>query len=116
MVGPDGFASWVRELAGKSGVYVIRHVPSVWLLYDPPVALYVGESHTRALRKTLCRHFQAWSDSHETAGPTYDRGGVDVAVEVCGGKQAVQRQDALIRRLKPRDDRQPTDDLEEAPF
>jgi hypothetical protein len=46
----DRYPAWVRELDGKSGVYVIRDANS----HD---VLYVGSSSTR-LYDTLTRHFQ----------------------------------------------------------
>ena len=62
---------------------------------------YVGESHTGARKKTLLRHFQAWSG--KTAGPTYGRGSVEIAVVITRPAQAVSRQNALICKLQPRD-------------
>ena len=69
-------ADWpdfVRDLRGKSGVYIIRD-------RETKRPLYVGESHTGRLKKTLLRHFQAWSG--KTAGPTFSRNAVEIAVEV----------------------------------
>lgn len=85
--------AWVRDLAGKSGVYVIREAGGR--------VLYVGESHTGRLKKTLLRHFQAWSG--KTAGVTYSRGAVEIAVEVTQPGRAVARQNSLICKLQPRD-------------
>lgn len=78
--------------AGRSGVYLIRRAGAV---------VYVGESHTGRLRKTLARHFQAWDGP--TAGPTYPRKGTEVAVEIVAHGAAVDRQNALIAQLRPRD-------------
>lgn len=91
---------WVRDLEGKSGVYVIRSK-------NAKRVLYVGESHSGRLRKTLVRHFQAWSG--KTAGVTYPRGDVEIAVEVTGPARAVARQNALICKLAPRDNTNATD-------
>ena len=50
-VGEPGerYPDWVRDLKGKSGVYVIRQGGDT---------VYVGESHTDKLYETLTRHFQ----------------------------------------------------------
>ncbi len=89
------YPDWVRALKGKSGVYVIRSAGN-----DKQV-LYVGESHTGRLYETLTRHFQAWSG--RTAGPTYGRGAVRVAVKVTPAARAVDAQNRLICELMPRD-------------
>jgi excinuclease UvrABC nuclease subunit len=88
-----GWPDWIKALAGKSGVYVIRERGGR--------VLYVGESHTGRLKKTLLRHFQAWTG--KTAGPTYSRGDVEIAVIVTPPGGAVARQNALICRLQPKD-------------
>jgi hypothetical protein len=49
-------ATWLAALKNKSGVYVIRELG---LVLKP--VLYVGESHTNNLRKTITRHFQKWT-------------------------------------------------------
>lgn len=87
---------YVKELRGKSGVYVIRG------RYDKR-PLYVGESHTGRLKKTLLRHFQAWSG--KTAGPTYSRSAVEIATIVTTPGSAVSTQNRLIDELAPRDNR-----------
>ena len=87
---------FVKELNGKSGVYVIRNK-------DDKRTLYVGESHTNRLKKTLLRHFQAWSG--KTAGATYSRGSVEIAVIVTNKDRAVSIQNKLIDELEPRDNR-----------
>lgn len=93
---PGGrWADWVRALRGKSGVYVIRSGPGAGRVH------YVGESHSGKLRDTLQRHFQRWKG--ETAGPTYDATRVQVAVEVCDPKSAIERQNQLISELDPAD-------------
>ena len=83
---------FVRELRGKSGVYIIRD-------RETKDVLYVGESHTGRLKKTLLRHFQAWSG--KTAGPTFSRNSVEIAVEVTSEANAVPRQNKLIADLRP---------------
>lgn len=88
------YPSWVRALKGKSGVYVIRST-------NNKQVLYVGESHTGRLYETLTRHFQSWSG--RTAGVTYGRGSVVVAVKVTTAGRAVATQNGLICDLKPRD-------------
>lgn len=99
----DPWPDWVRQLKHSSGVYAIRsrrrHIP-----------LYVGESHRKRLYDTLTRHFQSWSGPK--AGPTYDRSRVEVAIRLtrtdnrADTPPAVREQDRLIRRLRPRDNRQ----------
>lgn len=92
-------ADWplfVKELRGKSGVYVIRSK-------DDKRTLYVGESHTGRLKKTLLRHFQNWSG--KTAGPTYTRSAVEIAVLVTPEGSAVSTQNKLIDEMSPRDNR-----------
>lgn len=94
----DGeYAPWLARLAGQHGVYVIRTRRTK---RKAALVLYVGESHTHRLRETLQRHFQAWTGS--TAGPTFKAGDTLVAVQVFDlGDQAIQRQNELIRRLRP---------------
>lgn len=105
-----GFPLWLRNLRGKSGVYAIR-VRGV--LFGSTV-VYVGESHTGGLYKTLTRHFQSWSrrkqfwrggysPAQTDPGHTYDRARVEVAVAITAKSAAVARQAAWIRSLSPRD-------------
>lgn len=85
---------FIKELRGKSGVYVIR-------AKEDQKTLYIGESHTGRLKKTLLRHFQSWSG--KTAGPTYSKTSVEIAVLVTSESNAVETQNQLIESLKPRD-------------
>ena len=128
-VGASGepYPDWVRELDGKSGVYIIREIQDD----GTPVTVYVGESHAGRLYQTLTRHFQTWRRakkfwagqysgtlSHDP-GLTYDRDGVTVAVRVLSADRAIAEEGRLIARLRPRDNLlgQPDDDLDEAvPF
>ncbi|MCL4209290.1 MAG: hypothetical protein HRU76_13800 [Phycisphaeraceae bacterium] len=107
----DPYPAWLRELRGESGVYIIRDRAS-------REVLYVGESHTGRLYATITRHFQAWDNSQNTAGPTYWRDDVEVAVRVlCGGAcESEPEQDRLIALLDPRDNRLVPADDEPAPF
>jgi excinuclease UvrABC nuclease subunit len=83
---------------GKNGVYVVRtRADDV----AGSSVLYVGESHTGRLGKTLSRHFQTWEGP--TAGPTYDANAVWCAVVETPAEMAVATQNALIEKLKPRD-------------
>lgn len=105
----DPYPEWVRDLRGKSGVYVIRE-------RDPdgdPITVYVGESYSGRLYETLTRHFQEWrrwkgfwkdqyTEGHDP-GLTYAREGVDVAVRVTPANRALDEEARLIRRLRPRD-------------
>lgn len=102
-----GFAPWVRELKGKSGVYFIR-VPGRTRLE------YVGESHTGRLYDTFTRHFQRWSTTKGAeyrrwylarvgrgVGPTWDRNEVEAAVILTSPSVAVEVQDRFIERFDP---------------
>lgn len=89
------YAAWLRELRTASGVYVIR-------ARRGGEVLYVGESHTGQLYKTLTRHFQAWN-LPGFSGRTYARGAVEVAARRCPPGSAIACQDGLVKRLKPRD-------------
>lgn len=91
----NGLPAWFADLAGKSGVYVIRRNGKV---------CYVGESHTGRLKKTLAHHFQTWTG--KTAGPTYPRAGSTVAVQVTPASQAVDLQNELIAKHRPCDNTQ----------
>lgn len=96
IVGRDGkFLPWLDALSNKSGVYVIASKRGR--------ILYVGESHTRALRKTVTRHFWRWKDSVERKHHCYDPQAVKVAVVAIDSRSAVKRQNDLIHGLKPRD-------------
>lgn len=112
--GPIGhggnFAEWVPELRGSSGAYLIRST-------DTHEIFYVGESHSGRLYETLTRHFQNWQGP--TAGYTYDRNRVEVAVVVAPAGDAVDLQFDLIAEYEPRDNElgQGIDgDDEEIPF
>lgn len=87
-------APWISALGAQSGAYVIRKAST-------RETLYVGESHTGRLRKTLLRHFQKWTG--KTAGPTYKPDTVEVALRITPPGSAVAAQDNLICRLGPRD-------------
>jgi len=99
------YARWVQALAGRSGAYVIRDAGT-------SLVLYVGESHTGRLRSTLTRHFQHWEGY--TAGTTYDRFGVEIAIAALDAppRQVVDAQVQLIRELQPMDNVHHTGDLD----
>jgi len=65
--------------------------------------LYVGESHTGNLAKTIKRHFWDWQDDPERRHFTYHRQRVEVAVRLTPPNTARTAQDNLIRRTAPRD-------------
>jgi len=126
-IGASGepYPEWLRALAGKSGVYIIRELQRD----GSTEVVYVGQSSTGRLYQTLTRHFQTWrrakkfwsgqytgSQSHDP-GLTYDRDRVTVAVRVVPAARALAEEARLIARLRPRDNLigQPNDD-EEAPF
>jgi hypothetical protein len=90
------FLPWLNELRNQSGAYVIRNRSSGEILY-------VGESHTGNLAKTLKRHFYSWRDEPERKHWTYQKGRVEIAVRVCPPGSAPGAQNKLIRRLNPRD-------------
>ena len=77
----------------RNGVYVIRE-------HDSGTIAYVGESHSARLYGTLTRHFQRWSPKFDTAGPTYDRGDVEVAVVTVPKTHAMHLQNDLICALE----------------
>ena len=82
------FAEWLNALRNQSGAYIIRSRRSHEILY-------VGESHTGNLAKTLKRHFYAWRDDPERIHHTYDRRAVD---EIDGklAEGAVWRQESIV--------------------
>ena len=94
---PSGpWPPWVRQLQGRSGVYVVRSRSGAYW--------YVGESHTGNLYGTLTRHFQHWSG--ETRGAPFDRDEVQVGVVVLAASKAKDAQNRLIQRHHPRDNEQ----------
>ncbi len=107
--GCGAWPSWVADIGGASGVYVIRSAGT------SKRVLYVGESHTGRLKKTLLRHFQAWSG--KTAGNTYSRGDVEIALIKATPARAVALQNRLIVELEPRDNKlSPDSPKNENPF
>jgi hypothetical protein len=116
----ERYPEWVRELDGKSGVYVIRDLQS-------HETLYVGSSSTR-LYDTLTRHLQQWRryksfwknqyqyDEGHDPGLTYDRARVEVAVRLTSPADSLDEETRMIRRLKPRDNILGQPELEDAPF
>jgi len=85
----------VADLPAKaSGVYVIKE-PGFF-----GSVLYVGESHTGRLKRTVSRHFQKWTG--KTAGPTYPKGSL-VHVHRTSAGNAVSVQNDFIKELSPRD-------------
>jgi excinuclease UvrABC nuclease subunit len=80
----------------KSGVYLIKKNNKV---------VYVGESHTNNLYKTLYRHFQLWNDKVPQKRVTFknDRssGKIKVRVIITTKNQAVRLQKYLIKKYKP---------------
>ncbi|MGE0401255.1 MAG: peptidoglycan DD-metalloendopeptidase family protein [Kofleriaceae bacterium] len=113
----ERYPDWVRDLRGKSGVYVIREQRG-------PIA-YVGSSVGR-LYETVTRHFQRWrrykgfwrgqfAEGHDP-GLTYDRGDVEVAIKLTAPDDAHDEERRMIRRLQPRDNVLGQPELEDAPF
>ncbi len=94
------FLPWFHDLRNRSGAYVIRERAG-W--FSGPQCLYVGESHTGNLAKTIKRHFYSWRDDPERRHHTYDRHRVEIAVRLTPPGSAVGAQNNLINRLNPRD-------------
>lgn len=90
----EPYPDWLRNLADRSGAYAIRSRRTHEIYY-------VGESHTNRLAKTITRHLQNWQGP--SAGTTYSRSQVEIAVSVTAPSQAEEEQARLIARLDPRD-------------
>jgi hypothetical protein len=114
----EPYPEWVRNLRGKSGVYVIRDRAT-------SEVLYVGESHTANLYETLTRHLQSWrrwkgfwrgqyGEGHDP-GLTYERNAVEVAARITTAARAIDEEARLIQRLSPRDNLRGQPE-EEVPF
>jgi len=88
---PDQAAERIKT--GASGVYLIRSKGGA--------IVYIGESHTGRLRKTMKHHFQSWTGP--TAGPRFSAAGHEVAIVPASAARAVAVQDKLIARHQPRD-------------
>lgn len=117
----EKFPPEVRALANKSGVYAIR--TRGWLF---STVVYVGESHTGNLYKTLTRHFQSWrrgkqfwrgafQPAQTDPGHTYQRAECEVAFQTSPRDRALALQAAWIDKLSPRDNRAGVDE-EAVPF
>ena len=94
-------AQWVKELKGKSGVYVIREkAHPIVAFFEMAEILYIGESHTGNIKKTLLRHFQRWKG--KTAGATFDPAKVEVAIVRCPANRALNLQNSMIEEFRPK--------------
>ena len=80
------FLEWLHSLRNLSGAYVIRAKSN-------HRTLYVGESHTGNLSKTIKRHFYPWRDDPERRHNVYDRNAVEIAVRLTPPTTAVGAQD-----------------------
>lgn len=91
----DGKTTFGNSIAKKSGVYIIK---------KKGVVVYIGESHTNNLYKTLYRHFQSWIDVQKRVVFKNDKssGAIKVRVIITTPKQAIRLQKYLIRKMKPR--------------
>lgn len=112
-VGAPGtpYPDWLRQLKGKSGVYVIKEK----LRDGSSVVAYVGSSRAGRLYDTITRHLQAWTrdkkfwagqftgDRIHDPGVTYKRELVTIAARVLSDERALREEGRLIARLKPRD-------------
>ncbi len=94
----EPYPDWIRSLDGGNGVYFIRD-------RGTGEVTYIGESHSSRLYSTLTRHFQSWTDKYNTAGTTYDRGDIEVAVILVPDDHALYLQNELICIFDPRDNR-----------
>lgn len=105
----EPYPSWVADLRGRSGVYVIRAPGEGGDLE----IVYVGSSSADRLHATLTRHFQTWrrwkgfwrgqyGEGHDP-GLTYDRDTAEAAVIITPPQHAYEMEMRLIRRLRPRD-------------
>jgi excinuclease UvrABC nuclease subunit len=90
----NNVAAWVKTLKNRSGVYIIRERGFLGEV------VYVGESHTGRLDKTLMRHFQHWKGP--TAGPTFAVSAVEVAIVRTPANKALDTQNAIIAEYSPR--------------
>lgn len=94
---PQGeYADWLQALRNQSGVYVIRWAATGTILY-------VGESHTGRLAKTIKRHFYSWRDTAERKHHTYDAARIEVGIRMMPPSAAIGSQNQLILRMEPRD-------------
>lgn len=98
LVRGGSFAEWLDMAKGASGVYVFRNAWSKRVQY-------VGESHSGRLYKTITRHFWEWTD--DTSRPHYVVGvsPVELAIVVMPAGRAVNEQNELIYRLRPKHNR-----------
>jgi hypothetical protein len=104
-IGEHGaYPEWIRSLKASNGVYLIRTRRAREIVY-------IGESHTGRLYATLTRHFQRWSNKYKTAGATYDRDDIEVAVILVPQSHAAHLQNELICQFSPRDNRLICDEI-----
>lgn len=105
----EAYPDWLRALKSVSGVYAIRTRG----LFGSR-CVYVGESHTGRLQKTIVRHFQNWTrgkgfwvglfaESSTDPGRTYPRNECEVSVLTCHARDAIAIQNEWILELRPRD-------------
>lgn len=90
--------AWADDMPppGISGVYAIADLDGN--------TLYVGESHTGRLRKTMQRHFQVWNDDWARAPrQTYDRFRVQVCWIQCAPGEALDIEADWMSELDPSD-------------
>lgn len=106
LYGPRVFARWLNNLRNQSGAYVIRKKSNHEILY-------IGESHTGNLSKTIKRHFWKWKDEEGRKHFTCNPSNIEVAVRLTPPPAAVGAQNNLIRRLQPEKNVQ---GIEEAAF
>lgn len=91
---PAGPRKYTRALPpdGISGVYIIAELAT-------GRALYVGESHSGQLRRTLMRHFNVWNDVRPRA--TFDRKQIQIAWAQTPADEALLYEAALIHQYQP---------------
>lgn len=91
-------AAWLKRCKNLSGAYVIQNTRS-------KDALYIGESHTGRLMKTILRHFYTWDDDGGRKHFTCQKNSVLVAVRLTPPNSASGAQNNLIENLQPKKNR-----------
>lgn len=104
----EPYPSWVAELRGLSGAYIIR-APGT---SGDREIVYAGSSGADRLYETLTRHFQRWrrwqghgrdyGEGHDP-GMTYERDTAEAAVIITPRGKALDLEMDLIETLRPRD-------------
>jgi excinuclease UvrABC nuclease subunit len=97
------------EFKNLSGVYIIKGKVLGTILY-------IGESHTGNLEKTVKRHFWTWNDDFLHHHFTYEPILCEVMITNTTAASAKEKQDELILKYKPRDNPKIKTEKEETVF